>query len=149
MRRSWLWYLVPMVALLELGGQLLISARAVSPAEWAAVGSPVRELVRPGDVLVVAPRWAEPLARHVLGDELWPLAGLTRADESGVPRVVEISLFGATDPSTETWPLERQLDQGQFRFTVRTNPHYTPSLFSLVESVTRAEPRVFRRHEGA
>lgn len=148
MRRSWLWYLVPMVALLELGGQLLISARAVSPVEWAAIRSPVRKLARPGDVLVVAPRWAEPLARHVLGDEWWPLADLTRADEHGVARVVEISLLGATDPSTESWPSERELNQGPFRFTVRTNPHYAPALFSLVESVLRAEPAVFRRHEG-
>src|SRR5688500_18834362 len=113
MRRSWLWYLVPMVALLELGGQFLISARAASPEEWAAIGAPVRQLVRPGDVLVVAPGWAEPLARHVLGDEFWPLADLTRADQSGVSRVVEISLFGASDPSTEAWPLERQLSQGR------------------------------------
>jgi hypothetical protein len=62
--------------------------------------------------------------------------------------VLEISLFGATDPSTATWPSERELRQGPFRFTVRTNPHYAPARFSLVESVVRAEPHVFRLHEG-
>src|SRR5688572_16699730 len=97
---SRLWFIVPLVALAELGGQLWISARAVRPADWAAIAAPVRKLAAPGAALVVAPRWAEPLARHVLGDELWPLASLARMDERSVPRVIEVSLFDATDPST-------------------------------------------------
>jgi len=148
MRGSRLWFVIPVVALLELGAHLWISTRAPDPTEWAAVAAPVSRLAGPGAAVVVAPRWAEPLARHVLGDELWPIADLARADDRGVRRVVEISLFGATDPATAAWPVERELSEGAFRFTSRTNPRYEPALFSLVEAVTRAEPNVFRRVEG-
>lgn len=146
---SRLWFIVPLVALVELGGQLWISARVAKPAQWAAVVAPVRELAAPGAALVVAPRWAEPIARHVLGDESWLTAGLTRMDERGVPRVVEVSLLGATHPATAQWPTEQQRSVGTFRITSRKNPHYAPALFSLVEAVTRAEPRVYRRTHGS
>ena len=149
MRGSRLWFVVPLVALLELGGHLWISARSPKPAEWASLAAPVRKLAAPGAVLVVAPRWAEPLARHVLGDEFWKVADLGRMDDRGVPQVVEISLFGATDPGTGWWPTERQLSEGAFRVTSRRNPHYEPASFSLVDAVARAEPDVFRRIEGA
>lgn len=148
MHGSRLWLIVPLVALFELGGQLWTSARAPAPADWAAVAAPVRKLAAPGAALVVAPRWAEPLARHVLGDDLWPVADLGRMDQRSVPRVVEISLFGATDPATAPWPVEHQLNEGAFRLTSRKNPHYEPALFSLVDAVARAETRVFRRIDG-
>ncbi|HEY6728376.1 MAG TPA: hypothetical protein VI197_30405 [Polyangiaceae bacterium] len=140
---------MPLVALFELGAHLWISGRASSPAEWAAVAAPIHKLAAPGSVLVVAPGWAEPLARHVLGDDFWPVADLARMDERGVPRVVEISLFGATDPATARWPAERQLHEGAFRLTSRKNPHYEPALFRLVDAVARAEPSVFRLRGGA
>jgi len=148
MRGSRWWFIVPVVALLEFGAHLWISARAPGPTEWAAIAAPVRQLAKPGAVVVVAPRWAEPLARHVLGDELWPVADLARADDRGVRQVVEISLFGASDPSTATWPVEHQLSEGAFRFTSRKNPHYEPASFSLVDAVSRAEPNVFRSVGG-
>lgn len=148
MRGSRLWFVVPLAALLELGGQLWISARAPEPADWAAIIAPVKQLAGPGTALVVAPRWAEPLARHVLGDELWPTTDLGHMDERGVPEVLEISLPGATDPAAADWPIERQLSQGAFRFTLRKNPDFEPALFSLVDAVTRAEARVFRRVDG-
>lgn len=149
MRGSTLWFIVPVVALSELVAHLWISVRAPNPSEWAAIAGPVRRLATPGSALVVAPRWAEPLARHVLGDELWPIADLARPNDSGVRQVVEISLFGATDPATATWPVERQLSQGPFHFTSRKNPHYEPAQFSLVDAVRRAEANVFRRVDGA
>ena len=150
MRGSRLWFIVPAVALWELVAHLWISVRAPDPSEWAAIDGPVRRLTTPGTAVVVAPRWAEPLARHVLGDELWSIADLARPDDRGVRQVVEISLFGATDPATATWPVERQLSQGPFHFTARKNPHYEPALFSLVDAVTRAEPNVtvYRRVDG-
>lgn len=149
MRGSRLWFVVPVVALWELAAHLWISVRAPDPSEWAAIAGPVRRLEAPGAALVVAPSWAEPLARHVLGDELWPVADRARADDRGVRQVVEISLLGASDPSTATWPVERQLSQGAFRFTSRKNPHYEPELFSLVDAVSRGEASVFRRVGGA
>lgn len=149
MRGSRLWFIVPLVALLELGGQFWISVRAANPAEWSTITGPVRQLASPGSALVVAPHWAEPLARHVLGDELWPVDDLARMDERGVARVVEVSLYGATHPATAEWPLERQLSQGPFRFTARKNPRYEPALFSLIDAVTRAEARAFRRIDGS
>lgn len=145
MRGSKLWIIAPLVAVFELTYHLVITGQAPSPADWAAVAAPVHRLATPGSVLVVAPRWAEPLARHVLGDGYWSAADLGRMDERGVPHVVEISMLGATDPSTERWPIERQLDEGAFRVTLRKNPRYEPALFRLVDAVGRAEARVFRR----
>jgi len=147
MRGSRLWFIVPVVALSELAAHLWISVRAPDPTEWAAIAGPVRRLATatPGTALVVAPSWAEPLARHVLRDELWPIADLARPNDSGVRQVVEISLLGAIHPATATWPVERQLSQGPFHFTSRKNPHYEPALFSLVDAIMRAEPTVFRR----
>src|SRR5262245_24921898 len=98
MQRRWMWLGVPAVALLELAAHLFFALRAPDVEAWSALAKPVRSLQAPGDVLVIAPEWAEPLARRALGDASWPLSELARMDDSGAARALEVSILGASDP---------------------------------------------------
>jgi hypothetical protein len=148
MHRRWMWLGVPVVALLELGAHLFCSRRAPGVEDWNVIMEPVRALKRPGDVLFVAPEWAEPLARHALGDGSWPLSELARMDDGGAARAIEVSMLGASDSRLVGWRVTHEEAHGPFRLRVHVNPQYARSLFSVVEATGRGEPEVFRRFEG-
>jgi len=148
MHRRWLWLLVPLVALWELGAHIYFSRRAPTLEEYRTLVAPVRAVKQPDDALVFAPAWAAPLARHALGDGLWPLDDLTRPSLDTARRVVELSILGQTSREVASWPIQRASQHGPFQLRVRTNPAYEKPLFQVVDAVARGQVHVFRRHEG-
>src|SRR5690606_31362216 len=90
MVRGWLWLLVPTLAIVELGAHLVFANRAPEPDAWHRIRAPIARLRQPEDALVVAPRWAEPLARHALGDRLWPIADAARPGFEGAARALVV-----------------------------------------------------------
>ncbi len=140
--RRWVWLVVPCVALLELGGALADGQWAPEPARWQDVVPVVRALKHDGDALVVAPHWAEPLARQVLGDRLWPIEDVARSSLRGAPRVVELSILGQSDAETRGWPIILRRQEGEFRFSIKKNPHYRPAHFEILEALVRGEGQV-------
>ena len=148
MHRRWLWLLVPLVALLELGAHLYFSRRAPAPDEYYALVTPVQAMKRAEDALVIAPAWAAPLARRALGDRLWPLDDLAQPSFDTARRVLEVSILGHASPETENWPIEHERQHGPFQLRLRTNPAYRKPLFEVVDAVARGQGQAFRRHEG-
>lgn len=151
MRAIGLWIgglAVPLLALVELIAHLWIGQRAPNAQQWKALASPVRALTRPGDALIVTPGWAEPIARQVLGDSVWRVDSLARADDVGLRRVVELSLWGAHDSHVADWVSVTQREQGPFTLRVLANPHYQKTLFSAVEQVSQALALVFRQGDS-
>ena len=88
-----------MLALVETGNALLAPLRAPTDRDWRALAAEVRASFRPGDLIVAAPAWADPLLRMHLGD-LIPLAVAGRLDAARFGRIWEISQRGARAPET-------------------------------------------------
>ncbi len=89
---------VALLAVVETTVALVAPSRAPTDADWAAAGSAVRAGFRPGDLIVAAPGWADPLLRVQLGDLIPPeLAG--RMDDDRFARVWEVSQRGAQAPA--------------------------------------------------
>lgn len=146
MRAIWLWsgaLAVPLLAVVELVSHLWIGLRAPHANEWKAAAVTLGTVKRARDGLVVAPAWAEPIARQVLGDSAWRVSDLTRPDDVGLERVVEISMLGSRAPDVADWALVSEREQGPFQLRVLENPHYRRTLFSAVDAVAQNQAHVF------
>jgi hypothetical protein len=138
MRRvRFLWLLVPLAGLLELALFVRDSRLAPRVSDWQAVRAQVVQLKQPADLLVVAPEWADPLARFAFGDQLMPIRDVARADVSAYPRALEVSTLGSSAPELSDWKVGEQRVVGRFQLRVRENPNPAHILFSFLD---HAEP---------
>lgn len=109
--------MVPLIGLVELGAHVHFAHRAPELDEWKALASQVAKLKQPDDLVVLAPAWTTPIARHVFGPELLPLEALARADDRAYPTALEVSTLGETAPELSGW---RELARQTFgKFTLR------------------------------
>jgi hypothetical protein len=69
-------------------------------AAWDAASAIVRASYRPGDLIVFAPDWVDPVGRLHLGD-LIPLDMAGRMDAARYGRIWELSIRGAHSPDVE------------------------------------------------
>jgi hypothetical protein len=90
---------IVLLALVETGNALVAPWRAPSEKDWTAAAAKVRAEFRPGDLIVAAPAWADPILRLKLGDLVpQPVAG--RMDAARYGRIWEISQRGARAADT-------------------------------------------------
>lgn len=83
-----------LLAGLETAQALIGPYTAPRPQDWMALAAEVRAGFRPGDLIVAAPAWADPVLRQYLGDVITiPMA--TRMDDARYGRVWEVSEHGA------------------------------------------------------
>lgn len=132
------WLLVPAVGITELAGHFYFSSGPASLDEWRAVRSKVASLRKQGELVVVAPRWAEPNARAAFGDALMPLADVARADESAHARAIEVSTIGKDAPELAGWKLVHEEKSGKFRLRVLDNPRPARVTFDFLEHASDA-----------
>jgi hypothetical protein len=85
---------VVLVAVVETAAALVAPHLAPTDADWRAAAREVRAGFRPGDLIVAAPGWADPILRVHLGD-LIPAAVAGRLDDARFGRVWEVSQRGA------------------------------------------------------
>jgi hypothetical protein len=90
---------VVLLALVETGNALVAPLRAPSVRDWTAAAANVRAGFRPGDLIVAAPAWADPIMRLKLGD-LVPQTAAGRMDAARYGRIWEIAQRGARSPDT-------------------------------------------------
>lgn len=136
--RTLAWLCVPLAGLVELGGHFYFSSRAPKVDEWVRSKTALGRVRRPGDLIVVAPDWAEPNARFAFGDSWFPLADVARPDESAYARAVEVSIVGATAPELRGWKLVEERREGKFTYRVLANPQPAKVLFDFVDHVAEA-----------
>ncbi|HEX6273596.1 MAG TPA: hypothetical protein VFZ53_11155 [Polyangiaceae bacterium] len=134
-RIRYLWLLVPALGIGELVLHVVFARRAPRVEEWRELVEPVRRLKRPNDLLVVAPAWAEPVARHALGDAPFPLDQVARADASSFPRALEISALGARADETRSWGVASEERAGRFTLRVLHNPAPVVPKYRFIEHV--------------
>jgi hypothetical protein len=134
-RYRYLWLIVPALGLAELLLHVVFSRRAPRVEEWRELSAPVRRLKRPADLLVVAPAWAEPIARHALGDAPFPVEQLARADASSFSRALEVSALGARAEETRAWRIVSEEEQGRFTLRVLENPALVTAKYRFIDHV--------------
>lgn len=132
------WLLIPLLGLLELGGHFFFAGRAPRIEEWRAVRGVVEELRKNGEVVVVAPAWAEPNARHAFGDALMPVRQVARADESAFKRAIEVGILGDRAPELDGWRAITERREGKFRFRVVENPSPASVMFDFIDELKSA-----------
>ncbi|MEJ7597183.1 MAG: hypothetical protein WKG01_04670 [Kofleriaceae bacterium] len=96
--------LIPAVLLLAVAGWELVATRRAATSvpddvAWARASQIVRASYQPGDLIVFAPRWIDPVGRLHLGD-LIPLEVAGRMDAARYGRIWELSIRGARAPET-------------------------------------------------
>lgn len=138
---TWAWVLVACVAVFELVAHPVIRGRVPDGDSWERAAAFVRERFEPGDRIVAAPQWVDPIVRSHLGDLLSP-ATASVSDLAGVRRVWELGIRGATSRG-EPPALEESFDGVRVRmWSVSTDE----VLFDFVEAIDQARVELLGEH---
>jgi hypothetical protein len=132
-RARFLWLLLPIAGFAELFAFVHDARSAPRIAEWQAVRAQVEQLKGPTDLVVIAPEWADPLARAAFGDALMPIVDVARPDVSAYPRAIEVDELGASAGELAGWPVTETHGAGRFQLRVRRNPAPVQVLFSFLD----------------
>jgi hypothetical protein len=87
------------LALFEAGVALTAPLRTPKAADWLRAAAFVRGEKQPGDLVVFAPAWVDPIGRLYLGDVI-PVAEEARMDAARYGRLLEVSVRGGRAPET-------------------------------------------------
>jgi hypothetical protein len=147
-RARLLWLLLPIAGLVELALFVYDAQSAPRAAEWQALRAEIVSLKGPSDLVVVAPEWADPLARQAFGDALMPIADLARPDVSGYARAVEVDALGASAPELDGWRVASERTVGRFKIRTRENPKPAKILYSFLEQARPPQLEVGGDGEG-
>lgn len=135
LRVVWLGLALPLLGLLELCGAVAFAHRAPREEEWSKLVPLAESVHRPGDLVVVAPRWAEPHARRVLGDAFFPLDIAARSGPETFERAIEVSILGAHSEELEGFREVRSSRVGPFTLRELENPKPERVVFDFVREL--------------
>ena len=138
-KARYLALLVPILGLGELGAHLYFARRAPSTDEWTAIRPLVASWYKPASAVVIAPHWAEPMARLAFGDELMPLRDVARPDVSRYGEAVEVSILGRRASELGGWKVVREERKGKFTLRALANPAPPQITFDFTDHI---DPRV-------
>jgi len=127
--------LLPLAGIAELALDLLFATRAPQLSEWVDALPQLQAAHRDGDLIVVAPEWAEPLARQAFGDSLLPLVDIARPDLAPYARVVEVSLFDQHAPELGKFKELARETSGKFLIRTLENPSHERTLYAFSDHV--------------
>jgi hypothetical protein len=138
--------------MLELFAHAIQVSRRIPAGDWMAARAAVKAAVRPEDLVVFAPRWADPLGREYFKDELATVEREARPDDTRFPRAFEVSVRGAHLGELDGWKESASQRFGVIRVTTYENPspvqvqddlvlHMAPgrALVSLVEGARETD----------
>lgn len=112
--RGMAWLIFLALAIVEVVGHVVVRARVVDEADWVAAAERVRRDFREGDLVVVAPEWADPLLRQHLGDVI-SLEAAGRSDLAQYERLWVLSIRGHSAPEQPEGPPELDEQVGRVR----------------------------------
>jgi hypothetical protein len=128
---------VPLVGLLELALHVKQTGPdVVTDDEWNQAAALVKPEVKPDDLVIFEPFWADPLGRRAFGD---PIATMKREGYSDVarfPRAFEVSIRGFHDPELAAWKKVKEDHAGKITITLLENPAPQVVIDDLVDLVT-------------
>ena len=136
--RRWWWLLVLAIGPLEWVAHLYFAQRAPGLLEYRALEPRLSALKKSGDILLVAPAWAEPIARAALGDGWFSARDLGRLDLKRYPRAVVLKSLGQEAREVQSFRLLSSEAFGRFTLEVRENPGFEPLKADLAEWISPA-----------
>jgi hypothetical protein len=140
--RKWWPLAVPLIALVELAAHVAFAHRAPTPTQWEQARPAVAAWYKAGEPVVIAPYWAEPMARWKWGDDLFPIRDVARPDVSRYAEALEVSTVGARSPELAGWPVLRQTTSGPFTLRTLKNPTPAAVTFDFSDHLTPAAAEV-------
>jgi len=133
---------IPLLGLTELALHVYFAGRAPRPQEWADLRPAVSAWYAPGKAVIVAPQWAEPMARWKLGDDLMPIRDVARGDTSRYALALEISTMGKHAPELAGWKVLRESRPGRFLLRELENPQPPHVLYDFTDYLLPAHADV-------
>lgn len=140
---TWAWVWIAGLAIFELLAHPWVQAAIPTDESWEAASAFVRSRYEPGDQLVSAPAWTDPIVRHYLGD-LLPLRAAASSDLAGIERVWELSIRDATTRE-EPPALEEQFDEVYVRMWPVSSDEV---VYDFVENVEHARVELVTSEES-
>lgn len=104
------------VALWEVATIVRAGSDVPGRADWQAAAAEVRQRAEPGDLVVFAPAWLDPVGRQHLGDQL-SIEEAARMDDARYAVVWELSARGARAPETRGRQRDLELRFGDLTAT--------------------------------
>ena len=115
---------VPLVGVVELVLHVKQTTDDVVPdADWMAARDSVKAELKPDDLVLFAPFWADPLGRRFFGDDMAGLKREARPDESRFARTFEVGIRGAHRPELEGWKKVSERKVGKVTVGIYENPN--------------------------
>lgn len=148
---SWLRYaclLVPVVGLAELGLHFYFSKRAPTLDEWRAVKAEVERQHEAGELIVIAPSWADPNARMAFGDQLMPLRDVARPDASRYRTALEVGILGQNSPELAGFTEKSRTSSGRFTLRKLVNPKAPETIWDFVDHLDPEHAKGFEESGG-
>jgi len=132
------------LGLAEIVGFFVSTRRGPAFSDWAMLQNPIKEEQKPGDLVIVAPLWGEPLARQALGDAVFPVRDLARPDITRYRSVLLISALGETSAELLGFREISRRGVGPFEVIRLENPHPAELIFDFVDALgpERADVRI-------
>lgn len=114
---------VPLVGVAELVLHVKQTTDDVVPdADWTAARDSIKAEVKPDDLVLFAPFWADPLGREFFRDELAGIKREARPDESRFARAFEVGIRGAHRPELDGWKKVSERRVGKVTVGLYENP---------------------------
>lgn len=131
------WLLFLALAIVEVVAHVVTRSRVVEAEDWARAAERVRAEWREGDLVVVAPEWADPLLRQHLGDRI-TLEDAGRSDLAQVRRLWALSIRGHRPREAPSGAPEHDEQVGRVRI-LRWDMPGDAVLYDLTEHVEQAQ----------
>ena len=140
--RHHLIWLLPIAGVLELLLHIWAAGRAPRFDDYKPLAKAVDDIRKPGDLIIMAPGWAEPPLRRALGDARMPLSDVARPDADGYPAAIEVSALGQRSAALAEWTELSRIEAGAFEIRRLQNPAHKPAAFDFVGAVAKGRAKV-------
>jgi hypothetical protein len=133
-RAGWLLCAVPLIGLAELVLHVKQTGPDVVPdRDWERAREVVRADLKPDDLVLFEPFWADPIGRELFGGEIMTLKRAGYSDFRRWHRVYEVSIRDAHEAELAGWKKVKEDKAGGVTVRLLENPDYTPVLDDLVD----------------
>jgi len=128
---------VPLIGLAELVLHVKQTGPDVVPdRDWEHARDIVKADLKPDDLVLFEPFWADPIGREIFGGEIMTLKRAGYSDFRRWQRVYEVSIRDEHEPELAGWKKVKEDKSGGVTVRLLENPEFTPVLDDLVDLAT-------------
>lgn len=128
---------MPLVGVVELILHVKETTVDVVPdSDWTAARDAIKADVKPDDLVLFAPFWADPVGREFFGDDLAGIKREARPDESRFRRAFEVGIRGAHREEIAGWKKVSEKQVGKITIGTYENPRPVTLHDDLIDLAT-------------